>query len=49
MHNGVIAGFAEIRLEFCELINQDEYANVLGGTDSEHFGALYVTKLTDGK
>ncbi|KAI9721690.1 MAG: hypothetical protein M1828_005058 [Chrysothrix sp. TS-e1954] len=46
MHNGVVANFTDIRRELCDLLDPDVYANVLGSTDSEHLGGLYVTYLT---
>ena len=49
MHNGVVAGFSDIRRDVCQKIGKDEYASVLGSTDSEHLATLYVSKLTDGK
>ena len=30
-------------------MDDDSYANISGSTDSEHFAALYMTFLTDGK
>ena len=32
-----------------DLMDDDSYGNVHGSTDSEHFAALYITYLTDGK
>lgn len=49
MHNGVVADFIAIRREISALLDDDAYANVLGSTDSEHIGALYVSNLTEGK
>jgi len=49
MHNGVIADFGGIKRAMAMEIGDDEYANVQGSTDSEHFAALYVTYLTKGK
>ncbi|KAI9880848.1 MAG: hypothetical protein M1830_010443 [Pleopsidium flavum] len=49
MHNGVVTDFLSIRRAMCELIDDDAYANISGSTDSEHFAALYMTELTNGK
>ena len=49
MHNGVVADFISIAREMCDLMDDDAYANIQGSTDSEHFAALYITYLTDGK
>ena len=49
MHNGVVANFISISREMCNLMDDDSYANISGSTDSEHFAALYMTYLTDGK
>jgi glutamine amidotransferase len=49
MHNGYISDFISIRRELCALLDQDAYANILGSTDSEHLGALYMTYLTKRK
>lgn len=49
MHNGVIADFAGIGRALAVEIGDDEYANIQGSTDSEHFAALYMTYLTEGK
>lgn len=32
-----------------DLMDDDSYANIAGSTDSEHFAALYITYLTEGK
>ncbi|MCJ1310456.1 hypothetical protein MMC25_004120 [Agyrium rufum] len=48
MHNGVVADFLSISREICKLLDDDTYANIDGGTDSEHFAALYMTFLTGG-
>lgn len=49
MHNGVIADFLAISRELVNLLDEDAYANISGSTDSEHFAALYMTYLTNGK
>jgi len=49
MHNGVIADFTGIGRALTMEIGDDEYANIQGSTDSEHFAALYITYLTKGK
>lgn len=49
MHNGVVADFVAIARDMCKLMDDDAYANIQGSTDSEHFAALYMTYLTDGK
>jgi glutamine amidotransferase len=49
MHNGYISDFLSVRRQICDLLDKDVYANILGGTDSEHLGALYMTYLTNGK
>ena len=49
MHNGVIADFAGVAREMALKVGEEEYGNVQGSTDSEHFAALYMTYLTQGK
>ena len=49
MHNGVVAGFISISRDMCKLMDDDSYPNICGSTDSEHFAALYMTYLTEGK
>ena len=49
MHNGVISDFINICRDMVDLMDDDAYANIQGSTDSEHFAALYITYLTDGK
>ena len=49
MHNGVVADFISISRDMVDLMDDDSYANISGSTDSEHFAALYITYLTDGK
>ncbi len=49
MHNGAISSFVSISRDMCKMMDDDSYANISGSTDSEHFAALYITFLTDGK
>jgi glutamine amidotransferase len=49
MHNGEISDFISVRREMCALLDKDVYAHILGSTDSEHLGALYMTFLTNGR
>lgn len=49
MHNGVVSDFVTISRDMVDLMDDDVYANIAGSTDSEHFAALYMTYLTDGK
>ena len=49
MHNGYISDFLAIRREMCMLMDDDAYGNISGSTDTEHFAALYMTYLVDGK
>ena len=49
MHNGVVSDFVTISRDMVDLMDDDAYANIAGSTDSEHFAALYMTYLTDGK
>ncbi len=49
MHNGVISDFISISRDLVDLMDDDSYANISGSTDSEHFAALYITYLTEGK
>ena len=49
MHNGVISNFITISRDMVDLMDDDSYANIAGSTDSEHFAALYITYLTEGK
>ena len=49
MHNGVISDFISICRDMVDLMDDDAYANIHGSTDSEHFAALYITYLTEGK
>ena len=49
MHNGVVTNFLDIGRDMCDMMDDDAYANISGSTDSEHFAALYMTFLTNGK
>jgi glutamine amidotransferase len=49
MHNGYISDFIYIRRELCALLDLEAYGNILGSTDSEHLGALYITYLSKGR
>ncbi len=46
MHNGVVSDFSTIRRAICARVNDYVHAAILGGTDSEHVFALYITYLT---
>lgn len=46
MHNGTIADFTAIKRAVTAKLSDAAHACVLGGTDSEHLGALYMTFLT---
>ncbi|KAF1991347.1 N-terminal nucleophile aminohydrolase [Aulographum hederae CBS 113979] len=47
MHNGAISNFLAIKRDMTDMLSYDAYCNVLGTTDSEHLGALYMSKLTN--
>jgi glutamine amidotransferase len=49
MHNGVVSDFITICRDMVNSVDDDSYANISGSTDSEHFAALYITYLTEGK
>jgi glutamine amidotransferase len=49
MHNGSVSDFLEIRRALSDMLNQDVFANVHGGTDSEHIAALFVHFLTGAR
>ena len=49
MHNGVISGSISICRDLVDIVDDKAYANIHGSTDSEHFAALYITYLIDGK
>lgn len=49
MHNGTVSDFISICRDMVDLMDDDSYANIHGSTDTEHFAALYMTYLTDGK
>ncbi|KAK5111439.1 hypothetical protein LTR62_004891 [Meristemomyces frigidus] len=46
MHNGVVSNFTLIKRAVCEEMSDAAFANIQGGTDSEHMAALYMTYLT---
>lgn len=46
MHNGAVSDFLTIKRELCALMSDASYAQIQGGTDSEHLAALYMTYLT---
>ncbi|KAF2725231.1 N-terminal nucleophile aminohydrolase [Polychaeton citri CBS 116435] len=47
MHNGVISDFGVVKRDMLHLISDAAYNCILGSTDSEHLGALYMTYLTN--
>ena len=49
MHNRSISNFIGICRPLVDLLDDDAYANIKGSTDSEHFAALYVSYLTNGR
>jgi len=49
MHNGAVSDFLAIKRAICNLLDPDTYANIFGGTDSEHVAALYVHFLSQGQ
>ena len=49
MHNGSISNFVGICRNLADLLDDATYANIKGSTDSEHFAALYMTFLTNGR
>lgn len=49
MHNGSISNFIAICRPLVEKLDDDTYANIKGSTDSEHFAALYISYLTNGR
>ena len=49
MHNGVISDILAISCQMADLMDDDTFGNIQGSTESEHFAALYMTYLTDGK
>lgn len=49
MHNGFLQHFDSVSRGMCNLMDEDAYGNIQGSTDSEHFAALYMTYLTDGR
>ncbi|CAK1366529.1 putative glutamine amidotransferase DUG3 [Cercospora beticola] len=48
MHNGAVSDFSEIKRAVINEMSHAAYANVYGGTDSEHIAGLYMTYLTRG-
>ena len=48
-HNGFLPHYDSISRGMCNLIDEDAYKNIQGSTDSEHFAALYMTYLTQGR
>lgn len=49
MHNGTVDQFPAIKKGLVQIIGNDEYNNIAGGTDSEHLAALYMTYLSNGE
>jgi len=49
MHNGTVSDFLAIKRAVCNMLDEDTYANIFGGTDSEHVAALYVHFLSNGR
>ncbi|KAE8443442.1 hypothetical protein EG329_001839 [Mollisiaceae sp. DMI_Dod_QoI] len=49
MHNGYISSFAKMKRKMCELMTQDAYEHIQGGTDTEHFAALLMSHLCPGE
>jgi glutamine amidotransferase len=49
MHNGYIADFTKIARQMSNLMTQECFENISGGTDTEHFAALYMSYLTFGE
>ena len=47
MHNGVVSNFSTVQRAMCAQMNDHVHASLLGGTDSEHIFALYITCLTE--
>ena len=45
MHNGYISDFAKIKRKMCEHMTQEAFEHVQGGTDTEHFAALFISFL----
>ncbi len=45
MHNGNIEGFAHIKRELCNRLDDTAFGWIKGETDSEHFFALFLTHL----
>ncbi|TVY81059.1 putative glutamine amidotransferase DUG3 [Lachnellula suecica] len=45
MHNGFISDFALIKRKMGEAMTQEAYSHIQGGTDTEHFAALFMSFL----
>ncbi|KAB5559826.1 N-terminal nucleophile aminohydrolase [Coniochaeta sp. 2T2.1] len=45
MHNGYISDFARVKRKMCEVMSEEAFAHISGGTDTEHFAALFMTFL----
>lgn len=45
MHNGFISDFPKIKLEMSKKMTQEAYQHIQGGTDTEHFAALFMSFL----
>ena len=45
MHNGFLGAFRQIRRPLMESVGDTAYANVFGGTDTEHFFAVFIDEL----
>lgn len=45
MHNGYISDFSKIKRKMCEVMTQEAYEHIQGGTDTEHFAALLMSNL----
>lgn len=49
IHNGFLQHYESISRGMCNLMDEDSYGNIQGSTDSEHFAALFMTYLTEGR
>jgi glutamine amidotransferase len=45
MHNGYISDFAKVKRKICEVMSQEAYEHIQGGTDTEHLAALLMSYL----
>ena len=45
----MVSDFISICRDMVDLMDDDVYAKTSGSADSEHFAALYITYLTEGK